>query len=94
MHERALGRADELGPAVVDVLAQRRGGVEDLAVDGQVDEVFELLLAEAAADEAELQRRLLAALGEVRLVEGEAELSVFEDEVLSGVVVSASRRFP
>ena len=44
VHERALGRADQLGPAVVDVLAQGRGGVEDLAVDGEVDEVFELLL--------------------------------------------------
>ncbi len=53
MHERALGRADELGPAVVDVLAERRGRIGDLAVDGEVDEVFELLLAEAAADEAE-----------------------------------------
>ena len=93
MHERALGRADELGPAVVDVFAEPRGGVEDLAVDGEVDEVFELLLAEAAADEAELQRRLLAALGEVRLVEGEAQLAVFEDEVLAGVVVFASRCF-
>src|SRR6185312_16333424 len=68
-------------------------GVDDLAVDGQVDEVFELLCAEAAADEAELQGRLLAALGEVRLVEREAELSVFEDEVLAGVVVFASRGF-
>ena len=93
MHQRALGRADQLGPAVVDVLAERRGGVEDLAVDGEVDEVFELLLAEAPADEAELQRGLLAALGEVRLVEGEAQLSIFEDEVLARVVVSASRRF-
>ena len=38
----------------------------DLAVDGEVDEVFELLLAEAAADEPELERRLLAALGRSR----------------------------
>src|SRR5581483_7370748 len=51
----------------------------------------ELLLAESPADEAHLDRRLLAALGEVRLVEGEAKLPVFEDEVLSGVVVSAAR---
>ena len=62
MHERALGRADELGPAVVDVLAERGGRVVDLAVDGEVDEVLELVLVEAAADEAELQRGLLAAL--------------------------------
>ena len=62
----------------------------DLAVDREVDEVFELVLAQPAADEAELQRRLLAALGEVRFVEGEAQLAVFEDEVLTRVVVSAA----
>jgi hypothetical protein len=83
MHERAVGRADQLGPAVVDVFAQPRGRVEDLAVDGEVDQVFELLLPEAPADEPELQRRLLAALGEVVLVEREAQLAVFEDEVLA-----------
>src|SRR6185437_7401595 len=60
--QRALGRSDELRPAVVDVFAQRRGRVDDLAVDGQVDEVFELLRAEAAGHEAELQGGLLAAL--------------------------------
>ena len=48
-------------------------------------------MAEAPADEAELQRRLLAALGEVLLVERESQVAVFEDEVLSGVVVSAAR---
>ncbi len=75
------------------MFAESRGGVEDLAVDREVDQVFELLLAEPAADEAELQRRLLAALGEVGLVEGEAELPVFQDEVLAGVVVFASSGF-
>ena len=34
--ERAVGRADELRPAVVDVLAERRGRLLDLAVDRQV----------------------------------------------------------
>src|ERR1019366_6407127 len=63
----------------------------DLTVDGEIDEVFELLLPQAPADEPELERRLLAALGGVLLVEGEAQLSVFEDEVLSRVVVSAAR---
>ena len=62
----------------------------DLAVDRQVDEVFELVCAQTPADEAEPQRRLLAALGEVRFVECEAQLSVFEDEVLARVVVSAA----
>ncbi len=90
VHEAAVGRPHELGPAVVDVLAQLRGGVGDLAVDREVDQVLELGLAEPAADEAELHRRLLAALLEVALVEGEPELAVFEDEVLAGVVVAAS----
>ena len=48
VHERALGGSDELRPAVVDVLAERRGGVLDLAVDRQVDEVLELASAPAA----------------------------------------------
>ena len=55
----------------------------------EVHEVLELAVVERAADEAELARGLLAALGEVALVEGEAQLSVLEDEVLSGVVVAA-----
>jgi hypothetical protein len=93
VHERALGGAHELGPALVDVFAQGGGGVLDVAVDGEVDEVFELVLAQAPADEAELQRGLLAALGEVGFVEGEAQLTVFENEVLTRVVVSAARLF-
>ena len=40
-------------------------GSEDLAIDGEVDEIFELLFAQTPADEAELDRSLLAALGEV-----------------------------
>ena len=62
MDERALRGADELGPAVVDVLAQRRGGLGYLAVDREVDEIFQLLLAETPSHEADLDRRLLAAL--------------------------------
>ena len=90
MDERAVGRADELGPAVVDVLAEGGGRVVDLAVDDEVHEVLELARRpRRAADEAELARRLLAALAEVALVEREAQLSVLEDEVLSGVVVAA-----
>ena len=46
--QRALGRADDLGPAVVDVIAERRGGIEDLPVDGEVDEVLELRRRRAA----------------------------------------------
>ena len=39
-----------------------------------------------------LRRRLLDALGEVALVEREAELAVLQDVVLAGVVVSAAHR--
>src|SRR4051812_3145851 len=90
VHERALSRADELGPAVVDVLAEAGGGILDLAVDGQVDEVLELDALEPGGHEAQLQRRLLDALGEVALVEGEAQLAVFQDVVLARVVVAAA----
>src|SRR5205085_2086090 len=75
--------ADELGPAVVDVLAESGGGILDLAVDGEVHEVLQLRVLEAAADEAQLDGGLLAALGEVPLVEREAQLAVLEDEVLT-----------
>src|SRR5205085_6142396 len=61
-----------------------------LAVDGEVHEVVELDLREAAVDEAELQRRLLATLAEIALVERESQLPVLEDEVLPRVVVAAS----
>ena len=66
----------------------------DLAVDGQVDEILQLGLVEPAGDEAELQGRLLAALAEVTLVERESEFSVFQDEVVPGVVITAARNFP
>jgi hypothetical protein len=92
VHQRAVGRADQLGPAVVDVLAEGGCRLVDLPVDREVHEVLELRIVEAAVDEAELQRRLFAALAEVALVEREAQLAVFEDEVLSGVVVAAACR--
>ncbi len=72
------------------MLAQRGGGVLDVAVDGEVDQILELVLAEASADEAKLEGRLLAAFAEVAFVEGEAQVAVFEDEVLTGVVVAAT----
>jgi hypothetical protein len=67
------------------VLAQAGRGVLDLAVDGQVDQVLQLGALEPAADEAQLQRGLLDALGEVTLVEREAQVSVLQDVVLAGV---------
>src|SRR3954454_15639261 len=71
------------------MLAQTRAGIGDLPVDRQVDQVLELGVAEPPADEPELDRGLLAALGEVAFVEGEAQLAVLEDEVVAGVVVAA-----
>ena len=72
------------------MLAERRGGVGDLAVDDQIDQVLGLVLLDGAAEEAELAGRLLAALAEVTLVEREAQLAVLEDEVVARAVVPAS----
>src|SRR4051794_9792600 len=91
VHERAVRRPDDVRPAVVDVLAEAGRRVLHLAVDRQVDEVLELGRLEAPGDEPELDRRLLDALGEVALVEREAQLPVFEHVVLAGVVVPASQ---
>ena len=90
MHEAAVGGADELGPVRVDVLAQGRGGLADLAVHGQLEQVVELLVLEPLVDEVELHRGLFDALGEVLLVEGEAELAVLEDVVGARFVISSA----
>src|SRR3954451_16050309 len=90
VHEGSLRGAAQLGPAVVDVLAQLGGRVLDLAVDGEVDQILQLLVLQAVGHEAELQRRLLAALTEVALVEGEAKLSVLQYEVLARFVVASA----
>ena len=72
----------------------RRGaGLGDLAADGEVEEVVELLLAESLVDEAELDRGLLDPLPEVLLVEGEAELPVLEYVVGARLVVPSAGRF-
>jgi hypothetical protein len=72
------------------MLAQGGRRIVDLAVDREVDEVLELVAAEAAADEAELAGGLLDAFAEVTLVEREAQLPVLQDVVLARVVVSAT----
>src|SRR5581483_6335042 len=92
--ERAVRGADQLGPAVVDVLAERRGGIRDLAVDDEVDQILRLILLDGSADEAEATSRLLAALAEIPFVEREPQLAVFEHEVLAGAVVPASVHRP
>ena len=88
--EAAVRGADELGPVLVDVLAERRGGLADLAVDGELEQVVELVAREAAVDEVELHRRLLDALREVLLVEGEAQLAVLEHVVGARLVVPSA----
>src|SRR6185437_91687 len=90
VHQRALGGAHQLGPALVDVLAQGGGGIGDLAVDDEVDEVLGLVLLDGSADEAELARGLLAAFAEVALVEGEPQFAVLEHEVVARAVIAAS----
>src|ERR1700730_10404051 len=90
MHERALRRADELGPAIVDVLSERRSGISDLAVDDQVDQVLGLVLLHAPTEESELAGSLLTALAKVAFVERESKLAIFQDEVFAGGVVPAS----
>src|SRR5262249_37359035 len=76
--EAAVGGADQVLPVLVDVLAEAGAGLGDLAADREVEQVVELALAEALGDEAELDRGLLHPLGEVVLVEGEAQLPVLE----------------
>ena len=71
-------------------LAEGGAGLPDLAVDGQLEQVLELVLVEPLPDEVELDGRLLDALGEVPLVEGEAELSVLEHVVGAGFVISSA----
>src|SRR5205807_2281384 len=60
-----------------------------LAIDHKVDQILGLVLLDRAAEEPELPRRLLAALAEVALVEGEPQLTVFEHEILARAVVAA-----
>ena len=61
-----------------------------LAVHGQVHEVLALVVAERPVDEPELRGGLLDTLGEVALVEREAQLSVLEHVVRTGLVVSSA----
>src|SRR5580704_18514608 len=58
-NKRAIGRPDEVGPAVVDVIAERRGGFGDLAVHDEIDQILALVVVDRAADESELAGGLL-----------------------------------
>src|SRR4029077_16856797 len=44
VHQRTIRGTDELGPALVHVLPERRRGIADLAVDNQVDQVLGLVV--------------------------------------------------
>ena len=90
MDEALVGRAYELVPVLVDVSAEGRTGLADLTVDGELEQVLQLVLVQALADEVELDRRLLDSLGEVALVEGEAELSVLEHVIGARLVISSA----
>ena len=88
-----MAGADQVVPVLVDVLAEARAGLGDLAADGEVEQVVELLGAEALVDEAELDRGLLDPLAEVLLVEGKAQLPVLEHVVGARLVVPSAGRF-
>src|SRR4029077_13787413 len=86
------GGTDQVLPVLVDVLAEGGAGLGDLAADREVEQVVELLLAQALADEGQLHRGLLDPLGEVLLVEREAELSVLQDVVGARLVIPSASR--
>jgi hypothetical protein len=89
--DEALVRgADEVIPVLVHVLAEAGAGFADLAVHRQLQEVLELMLVEPLVNEVELHRRLLDPLGEVALVEREAELPVLEHVIGARFVISSA----
>src|SRR6201989_3216994 len=88
--EAAVGGTDEVLPVLVDVLAEGGAGLGDLAADREVEQVVELLLAQPLADEGQLHRGLLDPLGEVLLVEREAELSVLQHVVGARLVIPSA----
>ena len=75
-------------PAATILVVEDDAPTRTFLADNLTADGYELLVAETAREAL----RLLAALGEVALVEGEAQLAVLEDEVLSGVVVAAAGR--
>ena len=75
------------------MLAEAARGLGDLAGDREVEEVVDLLPGQPLVDEGKLDGGLLDALGEVLLVEGEAELAVLEHVVGARLVVTSARRF-
>jgi hypothetical protein len=89
--DEALVRGpDQLLPALVHMLAEGGGRLADLAVDGELQQVLQLVLVQALPDEIELDGGLLHALREVTLVEGEAKLPVLEHVVRPGLVIASA----
>src|SRR6201989_122647 len=62
--EAAVGGPDQVLPVLVDVFAEGGAGLGDLAADGEVEEVVELLLDQPLVDELELHGGLLDPLRE------------------------------
>jgi hypothetical protein len=93
VHERPLGRAVQLAPRVVDVVAQAGSGVLHVAVDGEVHQVLTLGVLELAVDKTQLHSGLFDPLGEVTLVERETKLPIFEDIVGARLIIAAPRAF-
>src|ERR1700760_2081811 len=91
--EAAVGGTDEVLPVLVDVFPEGGAGLGDLAADREVEEVVDLLLAQSLVDEGELHRGLLDPLGEILLVEREAELSVLQYVIGARLVIPSAGRF-
>src|SRR5436190_1048989 len=87
VHQRTLRGPDQLRPAIVDVLAEWRSRIGHFAVDDKAHEVLGPVILDWPPQETDLARRLLASFTEISLIEGEAQLPIFKDEVLSGAVV-------
>src|SRR3954453_11921016 len=58
MDQAATGGPHQLGPVLVDVLTQGGGGLPDLAIHRELEEVDELVAPKALVDEVELDRGL------------------------------------
>src|ERR1700742_352030 len=91
--QAAGGGTDQGLPGLVDVFAEGGAGLGDLAADREVEKVVELVSGEPLVDEGQLHRRLLDPLGEVFLVEREAELSVLQYVIGARLVIPSAGRF-
>lgn len=61
----------------------------NLSVDNQIHEVLPFLVAQTCPDKAEPYCCLFAPFFKVPLVESEPQFTVFENELITGVIVAA-----